>query len=92
MMGAPMNYFGLKAYPAVIGVWLAIQTGIGSLAPFAAGYIFDKTGSYTPAFYSIGGLCFAGSLLLLMATPPRRKVTDDVRAVHPALGPSAAGA
>ena len=72
MMGAPMNYFGLKAYPAVIGLWLAIQTGIGSVAPFVAGYVFDKSGSYTPVFYSIAGLCFAGSLLLLLATPPRR--------------------
>lgn len=80
MMGAPMNYFGLKAYPAVIGLWLAIQTGIGSVAPFVAGYVFDKTGSYTPVFYSIAGLCFAGSLLLLMATPPRRKVTDEIGA------------
>jgi MFS family permease len=92
MMGAPMNYFGLKAYPAVIGLWLAIQTTIGSLAPFAAGYIFDKYGSYTPAFYSIAGLCFAGSLLLLLATPPRRKVADEAPARHPALGQSPAQA
>jgi MFS family permease len=89
MMGAPMNYFGLKAYPAVIGVWLAIQTGIGSLAPFVAGYIFDKTGSYAASFYCIAGLCFAGSLLLLMATPPRRKVADELPA---ALGEQVAGA
>ena len=92
MMGAPMNYFGMKAYPAVIGVWLAIQTGIGSVAPFVAGYVFDKYGSYTPVFYSIAGLCFAGSLLLLLATPPRRKVADELRAPHGALGQSVAGA
>lgn len=92
MMGAPMNYFGLKAYPAVIGLWLLIQTGIGSVAPFVAGYVFDKTGSYTPVFYSIAGLCFAGSLLLLMATPPRRKVREEAPAAHPALGESAARA
>jgi len=92
MMGAPMNYFGLKAYPAVIGLWLLIQTGIGALAPFAAGYVFDKTGSYTPAFYSIAGLCFAGSLLLLLATPPRRKVAEELRSAHPAFGESAARA
>src|SRR5581483_11220844 len=90
MMGAPMNYFGLKAYPAVIGLWLLIQTGIGALAPFAAGYVFDKTGSYTPAFYSIAALCFAGSLLLLFATPPRRKVSGEVTAAHPAFGQSPA--
>ncbi|HUA17430.1 MAG TPA: MFS transporter [Bryobacteraceae bacterium] len=89
MMGAPMNYFGLKAYPAVIGVWLAIQTGIGSLAPFVAGYVFDKTGSYAPSFYCIAALCFAGSLLLLMATPPRRKLADELPA---ALGQQVAGA
>ena len=93
MMGAPMNYFGLKAYPAVIGLWLAIQTGIGSLAPFVAGYIFDKYGSYTPTFYSIAGLCFAGSLLLLLATPPRRKAGAEVEsAVRPILGRSPASA
>jgi MFS family permease len=86
MMGAPMNYFGLKAYPAVIGLWLAIQTSIGALAPFVAGYVFDKYGSYTPTFYSIAGLCFAGSLLLLLATPPRRKVAVDE--FQPVLGSS----
>jgi MFS family permease len=92
MMGAPMNYFGLKAYPAVIGLWLLIQTGIGALAPFAAGYVFDRFGSYSPAFYTIAGLCFAGSLLLLAATPPRRKVSNEVLASHPAFGESAARA
>jgi MFS family permease len=92
MMGAPMNYFGLKAYPAVIGLWLLIQTGIGAIAPFVAGYVFDKFGSYTPAFYSIAGLCFAGSVLLLFATPPRRNVPEEARAVHPAFGESAARA
>ena len=92
MMGAPMNYFGLKAYPAVIGLWLALQTGIGSVAPFVAGYVFDKYGSYTPVFYSIAGLCFVGSMLLLLATPPRRKVADEARTAHPALGQSPARA
>lgn len=92
MMGAPMNYFGLKAYPAVIGLWLAIQTGIGSVAPFVAGYVFDKYGSYTPVFYSIAGLCFVGSLLLLLATPPRRKVGDEARAEPAAFRQSPARA
>lgn len=90
MMGAPMNYFGLKAYPAVIGLWLAIQTAIGSVSPFVAGYVFDKYGSYTPVFYAIAGLCFAGSLLLLFATPPRRKVSDEAPAAHGALRPARA--
>jgi MFS family permease len=90
MMGAPMNYFGLKAYPAVIGLWLAIQTGIGAAAPFVAGYVFDRFGSYTPVFYSIAGLCFAGSLLLLLATPPRRKIAQEAPAGHGALRPAQA--
>jgi hypothetical protein len=47
------------------------------VAPFVAGYVFDKSGSYTPVFYSIAGLCFAGSLLLLLATPPRRREAVD---------------
>jgi uncharacterized integral membrane protein len=90
MMGAPMNYFGLKAYPAVIELWLAIQTGIGAVAPFVASYVFDKYGSYTPVFYSIAGLCFAGSLLLLLATPPRRKASDEAPVPHAALRPARA--
>ncbi|MBV9770353.1 MAG: hypothetical protein JOZ32_12330, partial [Bryobacterales bacterium] len=76
----------------VIGLWLAIQTGIGSVAPFVAGYVFDKTGSYTPVFYSIAGLCFAGSLLLLLATPPRRKVIEEAPARRVSLGQSPARA
>jgi len=62
------------------------------LAPFAAGYVFDRFGSYTPAFYTIAGLCIAGSLLLLFATPPRRRIESEMPAGHPALGESAARA
>ena len=73
MMGAPMNYFGLKAYPAVIGLWLLLQTGIGSVAPFVAGYVFDKFGSYTPVFYSIADCAFRSAAVAVCDAPGGRR-------------------
>jgi hypothetical protein len=60
------------------------------VAPFVAGYVFNKYGSYAPVFYSIAGLRFAGSLLLLLAMPPRRKASDEAPAAHAALRPARA--
>jgi anaerobic C4-dicarboxylate transporter len=45
MMGAPMNYFELKAYPAVIGLWLLFQTGVSALAPFVATRVLHRVAS-----------------------------------------------
>jgi MFS family permease len=77
MMAVPLNYFGVKAYPAVVGLMLMVQTPIGAIAPVVAGHLYDQTKTYGPSFYTTAVLCFAGSLLLLVTTPPKRKVVEE---------------
>ncbi|MDB5364841.1 MAG: transporter [Rhodospirillales bacterium] len=54
------RYFGLRAYGRIFGlVYGAFLVG-GALSPLAAGWVFDRLGSYQPALYG-------GAVLLLAA-------------------------
>ncbi len=64
------NYYGLKAYPAVLGVTMPMGTILGSVGPVTAGYFFDKYGTYSGVFETVAGLCFASAILYLLAVPP----------------------
>ncbi len=72
MMSLPANYFGARAYPSVVGLMRAVGTTAGAVGASLAGYVFDRTGSYAPAFYCVSGLAFAAAVLLLLTTPPMR--------------------
>ncbi len=85
MMTVPVNYYGPKVYASLVGIMMAIQTTSSAVAPIVAGYWFDTHGTYAPVFYVISGLCFAGSVILMLAPPPKRKAgVDD--AAQAALG------
>jgi MFS family permease len=77
MMTVPANYFGHKAYPSIIGVILAVGTTVGSLGSYAAGYAYDRFGSYAPVFYFAAALCLSGSILLACLKPPVRVATKN---------------
>jgi MFS family permease len=66
------NYYGNQAYPAVVGVTLAVQPTVSAISPALAGYLYDLYGSYAPTLYSLAALCFVGALLLTRARPPVR--------------------
>jgi len=73
MMAIPANYYGTHAYAPTVAVVIAVGTTAGAVGPFAAGYIYDRVGSYEPAFYAVSALSFFAALLLLFATPPVHK-------------------
>ena len=79
IMALPANYFGTRAYAPVVGALMVVGTTAGAAGPFAAGYTFVHYGSYTPAFYSVSALSFAGAVLLLFMRPPV-KVTERLPA------------
>jgi cyanate permease len=54
-----------------------VGTTAGAAGPIAAGYIYDRLGSYEPAFYAVSGLSFIAALLLLFAAPPVRKTAQS---------------
>jgi MFS family permease len=68
------NYYGTQAYPAVVGVTLAVQPTVSAISPALSGYLYDLHGSYAPTLYTLAALCFVSALLLTRARPPVRPV------------------
>lgn len=81
------NYYGPKAYPAAVGVALAVQPTVSAISPALSGYLYDMHGSYAPTLYTLAALCFVSALLMTRARPPVRPApsADATRAAldHP---------
>jgi MFS family permease len=71
MMAVLSNYYGLKPYASVVGLAIAIQTTGSAMAPYLAGLLYDRIGTYTPAFYSVAAICLVCAVTLLLIRPPR---------------------
>lgn len=61
--------FGLRAHGALFGVVLFCGTIGGALGPLLAGWVYDRTGSYDPAFLTLAVM--AGLGLATVLTLPR---------------------
>jgi MFS family permease len=66
------NYYGTQAYPAAVGVTLAVQPPVSAISPALSGYLYDVYGSYAPTLYTLAALCFVSALVLTRARPPVR--------------------
>lgn len=64
------NYYGPRAFAAVYGVASAIQSTLGSVAPVAAGYWYDRYGGYGPVFIVVAAWCMAAAVVLALISPP----------------------
>lgn len=67
------NYYGLKLYPALLGVVFPLATILGAVGPITAGYFYDRFGTYRQIFTIVAALCFFSAVLYLLATPPVKK-------------------
>jgi sugar phosphate permease len=65
------RFFGRKIYGTVNGTIALIGLPVSVLIPVYAGWVYDTTGSYLPAFSSIAILAVLGSIFYLFATPPK---------------------
>lgn len=63
MVGVLPEIFGMRSVGELIGVSSAAGQLIAALAPYAVGALFDATGSYSPAFFSIVLLLTAGGII-----------------------------
>ncbi|MFK7943191.1 MAG: MFS transporter [Paracoccaceae bacterium] len=54
------EFFGLRAHGAIFGVVLFCGTIGGAVGPLLAGWVFDTTGSYSPAFITLAVMGAAG--------------------------------
>lgn len=64
--------FGVGAHGALFGLVVCFGTVGGSIGPIIAGSLFDKTGSYSPAFWMITVICAVGLGLLMSLRPIQR--------------------
>jgi MFS family permease len=64
--------FGLKAMGAIMGVTMLITTLGPALGPVLGGAIYDRTGSYTPAFITGGiSILIALALIFILKIPKK---------------------
>jgi MFS family permease len=67
------EFLGTRAHGVLFGITAYFGTIGGSLGPILAGYLFDTSGSYRPAFWLITLLAAAGLALILFLRPiPQR--------------------
>jgi len=76
--GIRARYFGRKAFGSIGGTSMAFTTPIGVVAPIYAGWVYDNTGSYIPAFILFAALFAISAVLVSLAYPPQppAQVTD----------------
>jgi MFS family permease len=67
------NYYGMKTFAALIGLTIAISTGLTSIAPSLAGWLYNQGYGYRGIFCSIAVGCGFGALVLFSTKPPVRK-------------------
>lgn len=65
--------FGRKVFATMGGITSAATAVATVAAPVLAGYIFDVTGSYSIAFYTMLGLIMASGLAFLLVRFPKRQ-------------------
>ena len=65
------NFFGRVAFARVAGTRLLITGIFNAIAPAAAGWLFDETGTYRFAFIAIAILSAVGGIATLRLRPPK---------------------
>jgi cyanate permease len=66
------DYFGPTSFPSILGAQMPISTTLAAASPFLVGAVYDRTGSYAPAFLFLGAFSFLTAILLSFAHPPAR--------------------
>ncbi len=65
VIGVLGHVFGMRAVGELTGVMIAAAHGAGALGPYFAGAVFDRWGSYTASFVSLGVAILIGAILSL---------------------------
>jgi sugar phosphate permease len=76
--GMRARYFGRKAFGSIGGTSMIFTTPVMVVAPIYAGWVYDNTGSYIPAFILFAALFAISAFLVSLAYPPKppAQVTD----------------
>lgn len=71
------NYYGMRAFAALSGLGLAINTTFSALVPYVGGWLYDSGRGYGAAFYVLAAWCFLSALVLFVMKPPLRRAWAD---------------
>ena len=66
------DFFGREQAGSLVGLLFAMSGSMAALGPLGAGFIYDRTGSYDPAWVASAALNVVALGLLAWARPPRR--------------------
>jgi OFA family oxalate/formate antiporter-like MFS transporter len=67
------DFFGRARAGGLFGVFFAVAGGTSALGPFAAGFIYDHEGSYSPALWMAAGFNLLALVLLAFTHAPSRR-------------------
>lgn len=68
------RYFGRNAFGAIFGTSNAIRAPFALVAPVFAGWVYDRTGSYTYALVLFSVCSYLAAFVMLWAKPPKKRV------------------
>lgn len=72
MFTLAVNYYGKAAFAPLTGVIGLFLTLVPSVVVVLTGIVFDRSGSYTVAFYAAALICTLGGLVMPFVAPPKR--------------------
>ena len=68
------DYFGRRAFATIMGLSYVPNNLFTIVAPFFAGYMFDRTGSYVIPFTVFAGMSYVGAVLVLFVRRPKQRL------------------
>jgi len=73
------SYFGRTDYARIVGWTTPFIQIIGAVSPLIGGFIYDASGSYTPAFITVISFLGVGLICAFFARPPHPSVSTDLK-------------
>jgi MFS family permease len=74
LMAVLSNYYGIKVFPTLAGIAVAVNTLSSVPAPYIAGRLYDLGYGYQGSFMTFSIWCLAGAVVLFALRPPTRRL------------------
>jgi MFS family permease len=83
LMAVLSNYYGVKVFPSLAGIAVAVNTLSSVSAPYIAGRLYDSGYGYHGSFMTFSIWCLLGAIVLFVVRPPVRRAPQLVAAEAP---------
>ncbi len=80
LMAVLSNYYGVKVFPALAGLAVAVNTLSSVPVPYIAGELYDSGHGYHGTFLTFSIWCLVGAVVLFAVRPPTRRIPELVTA------------